>query len=324
MTECSLLDALLDDVRDELDDVAPPQPRGLADVFARAAELDPSFAALADEAARLDVLSDAAVHRVAAIGSLDTLIASARAELGSIADEAERAGPASVPAPRRDHRRTWIAAIVAVAAAVLLVAISTWSLRESSLESQRAAGYSGANQTSREDESERAVEVEPPVVKPRVIVPSLPMPEDSEPALPETPAPLDESKPKPTPQAIEARLEQRDREARDAWKRGDLASAESAFEAVVKAGGRRAIADLAFGDLFELARQRKDDAGEAALWRRYVRRFPNGRYADEARAGLCRRESGEAAKRCWSAYLDDRPRGTYRDQAARAIGESAP
>jgi hypothetical protein len=319
MNDRSPLDVLVDDVRDELADVETPLPRGLADLFARAAALDPSFELGADDAARLDGLADDAVERVAAIGSLDTLIASARAELGAIADEAQ---PGPVPAPRRDHGRAWIAGVVAVAAALLLVALSTWSLRESWRETPRADDYSGANQTAREDATERAVEIEPPPAKPRVIVP---VPEPTpEPTLPEAPAPLDAGKPKPTPQAIEARLEQLDREARDAWKRGELATAESGFEAVVKSGGRRAIADLAFGDLFELARQRKDTAGESALWRRYVRRFPSGRYVDEARAGLCRRESGDAAKRCWSAYLADRPQGTYRDQAARAIGESPP
>lgn len=325
MNDRSPLDVLVDDVRGELADVATPLPRGLADMFARAAALDPSIALLADDAARLDALADDAVVRVAAIGSLDTLIASARAELGAVADEAERAGPGLVPAARRDHRRTWIAGVAAVAAAVLLVALSTWSLRESWFETPRAAGYSGANQTSREDATERAVEIEPPPTKPRLIPSVLEVaPPDPEPAVPETPAPLDAGEPKPTPQAIEARLGQLDREARDAWKRGDLGAAQSGFEAVVKSGGRRMIADLAFGDLFELARQRKDITGESALWRRYVRRFPNGRYADEARAGLCRRESGDAAKRCWSAYLADRPHGTYRDQAARAIGESPP
>ena len=72
----------------------------------------------------------------------------------------------------------------------------------------------------------------------------------------------------------------------------------------------------------ELARQRHDAAAEAKLWERYVRRFPGGRYVDEARAGLCRRASGDAATRCWRAYLDDRPRGTYRDQARAALGDA--
>lgn len=319
MNDRSPLDLLVDDVRGELAHIETPLPRGLADVFARAAALDPSFTLGAEDAARFEDLSDDAVERVAAIGSLDTLLASARRDLGSIAD---RTAPGPVPEIRRDRRRTWIAGMAVLAAALLIVAISTWTLRESLFETPRGAEYSGANQTATDDELERAVDVQPPLVKPRTIAP--PVEPDTiapESDIPETPAPL-EGKAKPTPQAIAARLEQLDREARDAWKRGELSAAESGFEAVVKSGGRRAIADLAFGDLFELARQRKDLAGESALWRRYVRRFPNGRYADEARAGLCRRESGDAAKRCWSAYLVDRPRGTYRDQATAAIGEA--
>lgn len=330
MNDRSPLDVLVDDVRGELAAVPTPLPRGLADLFARAASLDPSIDFSADVAAHLDALSDDAVLRVAAIGSLDTLIASARSELGELADASERAGPGPVPEVRHLRagpvRRRWIAGMAALAAALLLVAISTWSLRESSSQAPRDAEYSGANQTAREEASERAIDVEPPAANPRVSVPNDAL-APLEPALseiPDLPAPLDAGKPKPTPQAIEARLQQLDRDARDAWKRGELSAAAAGFEAVVKSGGRKAIADLAFGDLFELARQRKDIAGESALWRRYVRRFPNGRYADEARAGLCRRESGDAATRCWSAYLVDRPSGTYRDQARRAIGDAAP
>lgn len=323
----ALLDAWLLEARDELDAVPTPPPAGLADVFARAQRVDPSLALPIDEAERLDAIDDAALDRVAAIGSLDTLLSSAKAVLSAEADAVERHGPPPQRVvPQRRSRRVFAA--VAVLAAGLLVALATsWALRPAGLDDGTARDYSGASQTVETKVPEPAESRRPSAPSPssRVEAVITPQPE-AVPAPPSEPAPSPKRRApsidrEPAP-SVDETLDALDAEARRAWKRGDLAAAQAGFEALVRTGGTKAITDLAFGDLFELARQRHDAAAEAKLWERYVRRFPSGRYVDEARAGLCRRASGDAATRCWRAYLDDRPRGTYRDQARAALGDA--
>lgn len=321
------LDAWLLEARDELDAVPTPPPAGLADVFARAQRIDPTLALPIDEAERLDAIDDAALDRVAEIGSLDTLLASAKAVLSAEADAVERRGPPlqRVAPPRRSRRM--FAAVAMLAAGVALALATSWAWRPAGLDDGTSRDYSGASQIAPPQAPEPIESRRPSAPTPRPRVEVVPAPEVvPEPELPvdvEPPArrraPSVDREPAPT---LDERLDALDAEARGAWKRGDLEAAQVAFEALVRAGGTRAIADLAFGDLFELARQRHDAAAEAKLWDRYVRRFPGGRYVDEARAGLCRRASGDAATRCWRAYLDDRPRGTYRDQARAALGDA--
>ena len=110
-----------------------------------------------------------------------------------------------------------------------------------------------------------------------------------------------------------------DADAHAAWKSGDFAQAEAKFEALIELAGATRLADLAYGDLFTLARRRGDATREVALWKRYLARFADGRFADDARAGLCRRDAA-TPQACWSAYLIDFPKGSYRAQAQRAIG----
>ncbi len=52
--------------------------------------------------------------------------------------------------------------------------------------------------------------------------------------------------------------------------------------------------------------------------------FPRGRYADDARAGLCRRAASDERDACWQQYLTDFPAGVHRPQAERALGDAAP
>lgn len=107
--------------------------------------------------------------------------------------------------------------------------------------------------------------------------------------------------------------------AHAAWRAGDLPEAERQFRRLAKRAGTGRLGDLAYGDLFTLARQRKEPGKEAKLWREYLRRFPRGRFADDARAGLCRRASGDAQLECWERYLKDVPDGAHRAQARRAL-----
>lgn len=146
-----------------------------------------------------------------------------------------------------------------------------------------------------------------------------PEPEIVEPDLdeePQKPARRTRKAPKESRQDRLARL---DTEARAAWKAKDLRTARTKFEKIVAIGGKHRLADLAFGDLFTLARQSGNAKREARLWKDYLRRFPSGRFADDAQAGLCRRSSGNSKSKCWERYLRDMPRGAYRAQAQREL-----
>lgn len=159
----------------------------------------------------------------------------------------------------------------------------------------------------------------PVVVEPAIIAPP------PEAAAPTKPVVVGKArKPKPTePAVVQPSLTERlaalDGEAHAAWKAGELALAEEKFEALIALAGRSRLADLAYGDLFTLARRRGDADREVALWKRYLGAFAEGRFADDARAGLCRRDAADRAE-CWRAYLTDFPQGSYRAQAEREAG----
>jgi hypothetical protein len=124
---------------------------------------------------------------------------------------------------------------------------------------------------------------------------------------------------KPRPEKPGERLRRLDREAEAKWEAGDLAGAEALYREIVAGAPGARAADLAYGDLFSLARQRHGADHEVALWREYLQVFPRGRYADDARAGLCRRADDDARATCWRAYLADFPGGVHRHQAAGAL-----
>ena len=90
------------------------------------------------------------------------------------------------------------------------------------------------------------------------------------------------------------------------------------FREIVKLGRKSEFAELAYGELFALASRATGDQELAKLWRAYLRRFPGGRYADGARAGLCRRAGEDTRTQCWTDYLDKHPRGSARGEALRA------
>ena len=106
-------------------------------------------------------------------------------------------------------------------------------------------------------------------------------------------------------------------EAEALWRAGDRAGAEALLRKIIRLSRARRRADLAYGDLFTITRQLYGREREAEVWREYLARFPRGRYADDARAGLCRRESASEARACWSRYMLDFPSGTHRDEAGR-------
>lgn len=114
-----------------------------------------------------------------------------------------------------------------------------------------------------------------------------------------------------------------DAAAQQRWREGDLKGAEALFREIIRRDRSGRWTHLAYGDLFVLVRERGDHDGEEALWREYLGRHPNGPHADDASAGLCRRAGAGGAAGCWLRYLEQRPTGAYRRQAARWLEEHA-
>lgn len=108
-------------------------------------------------------------------------------------------------------------------------------------------------------------------------------------------------------------------EAQALWERGELAAAEQKFREIVRVAGASLRAELAYADIFALARQIRGPDGQAAAWREYLDKFPAGRFADDARAGLCQRAGADERAACWQDYLDRHPRGSHRKQAEAAL-----
>lgn len=124
--------------------------------------------------------------------------------------------------------------------------------------------------------------------------------------------------------SLDDRLRALDTEAQRSLRSGDVRGAERRFHEIIELGAGTRYADLAFGDLFTLARQQDGAAREAELWREYLRAFPGGRYADDATAGLCRRTAEEQQSRCWREYLVQFPEGVYSARARSLASEEAP
>lgn len=68
-----------------------------------------------------------------------------------------------------------------------------------------------------------------------------------------------------------------------------------------------------------LARQIRGGDGQVAVWREYLAAFPAGRFADDARAGLCQRAPADARAACWREYLERHPAGSHRRQAEAVV-----
>ena len=322
------LASLLDDAAVELEGVATRSCPDFADVVARAQRIEPSRLRLVDEAGRLDALRADQLEEIARIGDLESLLASAQLELASVTAASERtAVPPLRTVPPTRARRGGFATVWAVAlgiAAMLVAVLSLgWGLRAHRMDPAQPHEYSGASKTADGDEwSSARIDDTPRRVAPVVPRQHIPAPAPLEFVITKEPPPPVTPARKPGP-SVGDRLVALDRDARAAWKRGDLKAAEAAFETIVQRGGRRSLVDLAYGDLFELARQRRDRGREAELWQAYLRRFPNGRFADEAHAGSCRRAALSQASACWQRYLDQRPHGTYRDHARSALRSGA-
>lgn len=308
-------------------------PPSFAAVLARAHRIDPS----AVDGDALDRVADPPARAPAADPDrlLETLVAAARAEAESSVGQ-RRARPA--PALRRPTRRGaavivgTLAAASAVAAAVSLAI----SLQGDALDrdADRDSGSLAAARAEQDDAGGIAVNGAPaPSPRPRAArARSTPEPavEVAVEVVPEVEVgPEYEVEPEVEPRRhaepnragdSRSRLERLDDRAREALAAGDMKDADDLLAKLILHGGQHRLVEAAFGDRFAIAHRLHSAAEQRKLWRSYLERFPEGRFADDARAGLCRRAPQNAAA-CWSAYLDDFPRGTYRAQAERVLAE---
>lgn len=261
---------------------------------------------------------------------LDALIGEARQLIEQ--DVAARRLAAIPPLPRAaplpHSRARWLIPLIAIAAVStgLALAVPRMLDRLASTHGEGAPSHQSEFQ-EREPVNERTLPSQAATstaITGEAEVRSVePMPVDPIPIEPPITA-SDAAKVEPEPSASKPSLADRiarlDDEAQRMWAEGDLEGASEAFQAIVELAGRGRHADLAYGDLFTLAHQRGDQDTEEKLWREYLERFPKGRFADDARAGSCRRSKEPRA--CWSDYLDDFPTGVHRPAAERALEDS--
>lgn len=293
-------------------DATPGQP-DLADVLARARALDAE--AVPAGLVALDDVDDEEVTDP----ELAVFTEALRGEVE--ADVAERTlHPATPPVAPTRRRRAFVA--IAALAAILLAVIGLGTLQPDvariDAESAPASMAAKTVETLAEDgawsRTELPAVTPEPAPRPRRLVAPEPKPVE-----PETTA----EAPEPTAVAKARRprvsLDELENQAMAAWKANELAKAEGLFRKIIARAGRGKRAELAYADLFALAKQQGGAAAQAKVWRQYLRTFPKGRHADDARAGLCMRASGTAATKCWSNYLDAHPGGAHASRAQRAI-----
>ncbi len=353
------LDVLRDEARAMLDEAIARELRDVSPDFAAVIEAaharDPQRVprAMLDEAlalAPIVPLSSESSQRLSVRDNaeLGALLAEVRGEVDAEIAALRRKGfpPVPVPSVRQtivvDRRRRWLWGAVAAAAAVLLavaspmlatrLATSQGDPTQSSWGGRAADGSHAADREEPTPVLRRATRPAPepaPEPEPEPEVASQPAPIELETSLDpgldtaaEQPVPKARKSPRPAAPDLAEQLRNLDSEAESAWHSGDYAGAERRFRQIVALAPGSRAADLSYGDLFTLARQRSGPEQEKALWREYLAAFPRGRYADDARAGLCRRadpDDADARHACWQQYLGDFPSGVHRKQATRAL-----
>ncbi len=292
----------------------------LADVLARARAVDPG--AVPDEWDELLATDDGVVPLAQARALQrdvpDPKVAMfASALRGEIETGLRERQMSAIPlAPQR--RRRWpIVAAMSLAAAALIAWLGAPQLLDRMENEQResSAAQTVAPTEGSEPWSTRAPAPPAPAPIPEPAVDATTVGPDDEVGTDtdtDTDAASPQTRKPPSLDALEA-------EALAAWQRGDLATAERLLLRLAR-GARSGRAELAYGDLFAVARQRRGAAGQVAMWRDYLRRYPGGRFADDARGGLCRRaDEPDAARTCWEDYLRHHPSGTHASEAKRWI-----
>ena len=315
------LQPLFDDVRATVQRGAGSIPPDFAGALARARALAPERVA-----ASVDVEDPAVIDirggdrgTPAAEAALDTMVEDSRAAvLRMVADQRMRSiPPLPLPVQRRSASR-WIVGGL-LAAATVVATIGGYRFVELAREREQPTAADQAFHLDATDEHDgSAVEVEP---APSAVAPKP----KTMPSL--GPAPLEQTIAAPRGDSAKSivrraagldddALRTLSTEAHALWKNGDLRGAEQRFETITKKGGRSVQVELAWADLFSLARQSGNDSRRTARWTAYLASFPRGRFADDARAGLCRAKKDPV---CWAAYLRDLPKGSYRGEAEAAL-----
>lgn len=309
---------------DELADVDIPPMRAVVQRARALGEISESLNA----AHQLDEASEADIDAALQFGSFDEFVSDARELLD---EHSETSESAAEPAPPRT--RTWTTALLLAAAAVILIPLLAFAgqLGYRMLRAPESS-YSSASDLSRPDDREERSTLKAPASSDSATARHDGATKPPQRVEPEAPSEADaasgsETGDAPRPRKRDPRLSKTERlreldtRARAAWKAGDARKARKLFDRLVASGGRSRIADLAYGDLFALARQLDDQPGLRRYWRRYAKRFPSGQYIDDARAGLCRVAAPAEQRACWQRYLADRPRGTYRRHAQDVLAK---
>ncbi len=306
------------------------------DVVERAHALDPKVVpaealALADE---LMAAEDQPVERGPAReeAAVDAWLHDVRAAVERRVDERREQAPPALRGSRSRRGVWWVAGAAVAAAALLLLGLGQVvrmvaepeTPAEQALMGGRADGTEPLETVERAREGvsrEHAREPKPEAVEPdepeEVVAPVEP---EASALEPET----SEAEPPTT-----AARSGRDRwkaladEAQAHWRAGRRDEAQRLFAKIAAGAGRTRAAELAYSDLFTLASQAGDAAAQRRWWKDYLRRFPRGRFADDARAGLCRGAAAGERAACWQTYLDDFPQGSFRGEARGALGQGA-
>ncbi|MCY1058119.1 hypothetical protein [Nannocystis sp. SCPEA4] len=324
---------------------ARPTP-DFAAMLARARELDEG-AVSAEAVARAEALPPvvplAPVDRRNDAAALAPFTDALRAELDAKLAERRMASIPPPAQPRRQRVGVALGVVAALAAAVLLAVFGPDLVARQDGDRGVAAALDGVGGRSGEARSGGTTEAHvDAVAEPRVAPVPQDMPEppatiDPVPTdMPEPPAvePAPEAAPRPRKPAAKDSPRPRkpaeapapagpslEDEAQQLWQRGELAAAERKYRDILTIAGTSLRAELAYGDLFALARQLRGGEGQGAVWREYLERFPDGRFADDARAGLCRRGPADARAACWRDYLEHHPSGAHRKQAEAALAD---
>ena len=314
-----------DDHDHEHRELAPFTRDAVAALDARRARVRPDFAAMMVRARALgdDPAAVPAAFTAALCDQLDAQVHARR--LAGV--------PPLRPASAASPRRAAVVGLLALAAAALL-AIGGMRLAGPRIAEDRGAQANAVVQ--RDLPHAEARDVPPPgrgltvpdhappapplSVPGDSVVETTPAPErsDAEPPVPgdslEPPAPRPARKRRPAPPG--PALED---EAQALWQRGELAAAEHKYRELLRTVDDPRRVDLAYGDLFALTRQMHGADAQTGVWREYLRRLPRGRFADDARAGLCQRTPVAARPACWQDYLTHHPEGAHHTQAAAEL-----
>lgn len=242
----------------------------------------------------------------------------------------------AAPLPRRRRRVAAIGTFMAAAAALAVVVLSAKGDIAGFGRSlpQSLASLAAWTQTS-DDAAQHAIEVRRTQTHRTSTAASTPVPnlEHSE----EPQDPLDEdlsaqptpTTPPPTVAPPPAQPPPRTKKISDAqwlaraqqlWKQGKIAKAQRMYRRIAYRSPDRDAAQAAFADLFSIGRQLGGRSVLVKEWRVYLKKYPKGRYAQDALAGTCAaHEDHDASQSCWKRYLKRFPQGSYAKKARRSL-----